>query len=125
MLAGNIKRRFLLNFRVDPDVLKKILPAPFSPKAQVGGRQVVVGNRVANALDDTADFAAAEFLGLELEAVDLFHYLGVGLGHDFLIEKSSPWQMVATRLQPSTWRLPSIESRGATRAALSRRIGNL
>jgi hypothetical protein len=36
MLAGTIKRRFLVNFRVDPDVLKKMLPTPFSPKLHRG-----------------------------------------------------------------------------------------
>src|SRR3954454_20999339 len=32
VIRGLIDRRILVNFRVDPDVLTKILPAPFRPK---------------------------------------------------------------------------------------------
>ncbi len=32
VVQGVIDRRILANFRVDPDVLKKALPAPFRPK---------------------------------------------------------------------------------------------
>ena len=35
-ITGTIKRRFLINFRVEPEVLQKVLPAPFSPKLQSG-----------------------------------------------------------------------------------------
>ena len=32
VIRGLIDRRILVNFRVDPDVLTRILPAPFRPK---------------------------------------------------------------------------------------------
>src|ERR1051326_1862789 len=32
VIRGLIDRRILVNYRVDPDVLTKILPAPFRPK---------------------------------------------------------------------------------------------
>src|SRR4051812_3878025 len=32
VIRGIIDRRILVNYRVDPDVLTKILPAPFRPK---------------------------------------------------------------------------------------------
>ncbi|MCH2175317.1 MAG: DUF2071 domain-containing protein [Lentisphaeria bacterium] len=35
-LSGLIKRRFLLNYRIDPQVLKEFLPAPFKPKLYDG-----------------------------------------------------------------------------------------
>ena len=35
-VAGVIRRRLLLNFRVDPDVIAKQLPAPFVPKLHKG-----------------------------------------------------------------------------------------
>lgn len=31
-ITGIIKRKFLINFRIDPEILKKVLPSPFSPK---------------------------------------------------------------------------------------------
>lgn len=33
---GTIKRRLLINFRVDPDVMQRLLPAPFHPKLHDG-----------------------------------------------------------------------------------------
>jgi hypothetical protein len=36
VIRGVIERRLLVNFRVDPDVLKRILPAPFRPKLAHG-----------------------------------------------------------------------------------------
>jgi hypothetical protein len=33
-LDGLIRRRLLINYRVDPDVIKRLLPAPFQPKRQ-------------------------------------------------------------------------------------------
>jgi hypothetical protein len=33
---GNIRRRLLVNFRVEPDVIQRHLPAPFRPKLQEG-----------------------------------------------------------------------------------------
>ena len=33
---GTIRRRLLVNFRVDPDVIQRILPAPFRPKLHQG-----------------------------------------------------------------------------------------
>lgn len=38
-IRGTIERRILVNYRVDPDTLRKILPAPFSPKL-VGGKAI-------------------------------------------------------------------------------------
>lgn len=35
-ITGTIDRRILVNYRVDPQVLAKILPAPFEPKLQHG-----------------------------------------------------------------------------------------
>lgn len=35
-LRGMIRRRILVNFRVDPEVLQKVLPHPFSPKLHQG-----------------------------------------------------------------------------------------
>jgi hypothetical protein len=32
VIRGVIDRRILVNFRVDPDVLARFLPAPFRPK---------------------------------------------------------------------------------------------
>ncbi len=31
VISGNIKRRFLINFRIDPKVLQNILPKHFEP----------------------------------------------------------------------------------------------
>lgn len=36
VIQGVIRRRILVNFRVDPDVLRRQLPSPFSPKLQRG-----------------------------------------------------------------------------------------
>lgn len=35
-IEGTIRRRFLVNFRVDPEVMQRQLPAPFRPKLQEG-----------------------------------------------------------------------------------------
>ncbi len=35
-LTGIIRRRFLLNFRIDPEVLKSFLPSPFRPRLYKG-----------------------------------------------------------------------------------------
>src|SRR5687768_4786244 len=35
-LTGTIKRRLLVNFRADPDVVRTVLPAGFEPKLQDG-----------------------------------------------------------------------------------------
>lgn len=35
-ITGTIKRRFLINYRIDPDVLARILPPPFKPKLHNG-----------------------------------------------------------------------------------------
>lgn len=35
-VRGTIKRRLLVNYRVDPEVVQKLLPAPFKPKLQSG-----------------------------------------------------------------------------------------
>lgn len=31
-LAGTVQRRLLVNYRVDPDVIASLLPAPFRPQ---------------------------------------------------------------------------------------------
>jgi hypothetical protein len=36
LIRGVIRRRILVNFRIDPDVIQKILPAPFRPKLHAG-----------------------------------------------------------------------------------------
>ena len=36
VLQGTIKRRFLINYRVDPETMQRLLPAPFRPKLQHG-----------------------------------------------------------------------------------------
>lgn len=36
VIGGLIRRRLLINFRVDPDVMGRFLPAPFRPKLQGG-----------------------------------------------------------------------------------------
>ena len=36
IFCGVIKRRFMLNYRADPKVVKRLLPAPFSPKLYHG-----------------------------------------------------------------------------------------
>ena len=36
VVRGNIKRRMLINFRVDAAVMQKVLPAPFRPKLHEG-----------------------------------------------------------------------------------------
>jgi len=36
IITGIIRRRFLLNFRVDPDVIARLLPSPFEPKLHNG-----------------------------------------------------------------------------------------
>jgi len=36
VIAGTIRRRFLLNFRIEPAVMQKVLPAPFEPKLHRG-----------------------------------------------------------------------------------------
>lgn len=36
VLKGTIKRRFLINYRVDPETMQRLLPAPFRPKLQQG-----------------------------------------------------------------------------------------
>lgn len=41
VLAGVIKRRLLVNFRAEPEVVQRILPAPFRPKLQRG--KAIVG----------------------------------------------------------------------------------
>ncbi len=35
-MEGMIKRRMLINFRIDADVMRKSLPAPFRPKLHQG-----------------------------------------------------------------------------------------
>ena len=35
-MAGLIKRRLLVNYRVDPKVMQRFLPKPFRPKLQNG-----------------------------------------------------------------------------------------
>jgi hypothetical protein len=35
-IHGTIRRRLLLNFRVDPDVMRRLLPSPFEPKLHRG-----------------------------------------------------------------------------------------
>ena len=37
-IRGVIKRRFLVNYRIDPVVVSRILPKPFSPKLHEGMR---------------------------------------------------------------------------------------
>ena len=34
VLKGTIKRRFLINYRVEPETMQRLLPAPFRPKLQ-------------------------------------------------------------------------------------------
>jgi hypothetical protein len=41
VLNGTIKRRLLVNFRVDPDVIQRLLPVPFGPKLH--GGHVIAG----------------------------------------------------------------------------------
>ena len=36
VMRGVIKRRMLVNFRADPDVVQRILPEPFGPKLHEG-----------------------------------------------------------------------------------------
>jgi Uncharacterized conserved protein (COG2071) len=40
-IAGIIDRRILINYTVDPDIVRKILPEPFSPKVYLG--KAIVG----------------------------------------------------------------------------------
>ncbi len=40
-LTGTIKRRLLVNFRADPEVVQRLLPEPFTPKLQ--GEHALVG----------------------------------------------------------------------------------
>lgn len=42
VVAGAIKRRILVNYRADPDVVKRILPEPFRPKLYKGNAVVGV-----------------------------------------------------------------------------------
>lgn len=35
-IHGIIERRVLLNYRIDPDVLRRVLPSPFKPKLYAG-----------------------------------------------------------------------------------------
>ena len=35
-LQGVIRRRILVNFRAEPEVVRRLLPAPFKPKQQAG-----------------------------------------------------------------------------------------
>lgn len=39
-ITGVIRRRLLINFRADPDVIRKILPAPFAPKMHDGAAMI-------------------------------------------------------------------------------------
>src|ERR1700761_8620481 len=39
-IKGVIERRMLINFSVDPDIAKAIVPAPFSPKL-IGGKSIM------------------------------------------------------------------------------------
>jgi hypothetical protein len=41
VLKGTIKRRLLVNFRVDPAAIQKLLPTPFRPKLQ--GAHAIAG----------------------------------------------------------------------------------
>ena len=36
VIKGTIKRRILVNYRADPEVIQKILPTPFRPKLHNG-----------------------------------------------------------------------------------------
>jgi len=36
VIAGTIRRRFLLNFRIDPEVMRGVLPDPFRPQVHAG-----------------------------------------------------------------------------------------
>jgi len=49
-IAGNIERRILVNYRIDPEVLSKILPSPFRPRVingyAVGGICLIRFNKM-------------------------------------------------------------------------------
>lgn len=64
VLAGIIKRRLLVNFQADPDVVQKLLPAPFRPRLQSG--RAVVGICLIR-LEHERPAALPEFLGLASE----------------------------------------------------------
>jgi uncharacterized protein YqjF (DUF2071 family) len=63
-LAGTIKRRILVNYRADPDVIQKILPEGFRPKLQDG--KAVAGICLIRLENIRPKFAPA-FIGLDSE----------------------------------------------------------
>jgi hypothetical protein len=56
-------------------------------QTQVGGREVVEGDCIANARDHAVNFIAAELFCFEFERFDLFDDLGVCLGHGFQMKE--------------------------------------
>lgn len=63
-LTGTIKRRLLVNFRADPDVIQKILPAGFRPKLHKG--KAIAGICLIR-LEHIRPKFAPEFIGLDSE----------------------------------------------------------
>jgi hypothetical protein len=63
-LAGTIKRRILVNFRADPDVIQSILPDGFRPKLQNG--KAIAGICLIR-LENIRPKFAPEFVGLDSE----------------------------------------------------------
>jgi hypothetical protein len=61
---GVIRRRLLVNFRIDPDVAQKQLPSPFRPKLQAG---YVVGGICLIRLEGIRPRRFPEILGLSSE----------------------------------------------------------
>ena len=63
-LQGIIKRRLLVNFRADPEIIQKILPPEFSPKLHKG--RAIAGICLIR-LEHTRPKFTPEFLGLSSE----------------------------------------------------------
>ena len=63
-LAGTIKRRILVNFRADPEVIQKILPEGFRPKLQNG--KAIAGICLIR-LENIRPKYAPEFIGIDSE----------------------------------------------------------
>lgn len=64
VLTGTIKRRMLVNFRADPEIVQRLLPAPFRPKLHLG--QSVVGICLIR-LEQIRPVGFPSFLGLSSE----------------------------------------------------------
>ena len=63
-IKGIIKRRLLLNYRVEPDIIQKLLPAPFRPKLYKG--KAIAGICLIR-LEDVRPVFLPAFLGINSE----------------------------------------------------------